>query len=228
MSPVTQVQLLPPPVTRILAALVVSAAIFAGCNAQTEPATNVTKTSFRAHAKVQCDGNERLRTWWERRVVGTAWDRVRYDQSTVFDCPPGGIPPSRSSYTFRASTQTRATNTASAFGNSRQTGTRPSARSVATQPSCVLQTPPATGPWDDVVTLGSWAYPWGSNRLWRRPVPRNPTLDPNSEAMIDHFLANDGHQRATCPTASTASRSYSRARMERATPCDRPEAGLGT
>jgi hypothetical protein len=181
-------------VTRILAALLASAAIFAGCNAQTEPATNVTQTSFRAHATVQCDGNERLQTWWERRVAGTAWDRVRYHQSTAFDCPPGGIPPSGSSYTSTGLPNTRyhyriCVQQFDANGY------------PAVGPVCAdsrqLRNPDAThAVWDEAVTRGNWVYPWRSDRLWRRPVPTNPTLDPNSDEMIDHFLANNGHQRA--------------------------------
>jgi hypothetical protein len=178
-------------VKRLPAALLAAAAIFAGCNVQTEPATNVTRTAFRAHATVQCDANQRLKTWWERRVVGTAWDRVRYHQSTVFDCPPGGIPPSRSAYTFRgldANTRYHYRICVKQF----EANGYPAVGALCGDSTQLRNTEATDAVWDEAVTRGSWVYPWKANGLWRRRVPKNPTLDPNSQAMMNNLVAAIG------------------------------------
>lgn len=55
-----------------LAALVVAAALFAGCAAETEPATDVTTTSARLHSRVHCDAGDAGHYRYAYRPVGTA------------------------------------------------------------------------------------------------------------------------------------------------------------
>lgn len=72
---------------RLLAALL-AAVTLAGCSGQTDPATDITHDGAQFNARVSCDPNEPVTTWWQWREVGTTqWTSSNHQQ---VNCPPEG------------------------------------------------------------------------------------------------------------------------------------------
>ncbi len=74
---------------RFLTALLASAALFAGCSADTDPATNVTADGATVWADTAWENNEKLAWWWETKGPTGGWKKANAKAGPTVLTPAG-------------------------------------------------------------------------------------------------------------------------------------------